>query len=551
MNKEELYSYHVFLFPFQWYYTGKSYANKTLEEKTELNKFVGLLKNTRWKRQGFKLDTILNYNEYNYFYDFVRDVLYDRNSKDEAGYIANFYYDLEPDTFEYRFKVSWYESGQIIYKEYRLSIESILLHLYRTGVGVISFHLNNRLPEQASPDDILRINQYGRRLYPPFFGLDKELTGKVKQYQPGGFSNGLKITQQKELPQWITIGSDQNLEDFSRYTDPRYFEKNPFQLPRFVKNLFNEFKLTTNPEERHTLEDGIFVSPLLDDRMFVVCWYGNDDLAEKLKPKGSNSSETLYPHLTDDWWYKFIFVDTNFPMCQNEMMKKQLLHAHTNARWAEFGTFYGISRYSFVCLTYSLESLKNSNAQFLVNHIQTMYYKLAELCLVQRACVLRFSAEVSEISALDKKEKKYLTRNVSNLYKQYLQFVNKIYFKEVTAQEQGIELYDMLQEKMRISEQVTGLEAEIEKLYQFVNIREQSAQTTEMNLLNKIATYLLPPTLIAAFFGVNFVDREWVAGFSSKLYWPFWYIVIVAIVFTLVFIIFFAPLSRKRLRKIE
>ena len=547
MNNESLYSYHVFLFPFQWFYTGSSYASKTLEEKTDLKKFLSLLKDTSWVRQGFTLDKILDYNEYNYFYDFVRDVLYDRNVGDEEGYIANFYYDVEPDTTEYRFLVPASQNSI----EYRLHIESILLHLYSTGVGVISFHLNNRLPEQSSRDDILRINQFGRRIYPPFFGMDKEKVGKVTQYQSGGFAKGLRITQQNELAQWISIGDDQYREDFSRYTDLHYFADNPFQLPRFMEGLFRGITITTNPEDRHRLENGVFLSPLLDDRMFVVCWYGNDQLASELSEKTTDNQRTTYPHETNNWWYKFIFVDVAFPMCQNEKMKEYLLKNHTNARWVKYGTLYGISRYSFVCLTGSLETLKNNNVAFLVNHVQTMYYKLAELCLVQRACVLRFNNEVAEIAASKLKVRREIVNRVSNLYKQYLRFVNKIYFSEVTAQEQGIELYDLLQEKMCIPEQVRGLEKEIEELHRYVNIREQSAQTASIKLLNWIATLLLPPTLVATLFSINFVNREWAASINASPYWPFWYVVIMAIFITAIMVFIIVPLSKKQIQKNE
>ncbi len=546
-----LYSYHIFLFPFQWFYTGKEYARKTLEEKTDLKKFLSFLKNTRWKREGFSTDTILNYNEYNYFYDFVRDVLYDRKSQEEDVYIAHLSYDVEPDTTEYRIRVPINRDGFSSSKEYRLQIDSILLHLYSTGVGVLSFHLNNRLPEQSSPDDILRINQFGRRLYPPFFGINKDIVGTSSQYQPGGFEQGLFTTQQKELAQSITVMNEQFQEDFLRYIDPRHFAKNPFQLPRFMEALFRGLNITTDPEDRHRLENGVFLSPLLDDRMFVVCWYGNDQLASKLSEKKLENNQFVYPHETDNWWYKFIFIDVDFPMCQNEKLKTQLIKAHTNARWVNYGTLYGISRYSFVCLTGSLQTLKDNNAAFLVNHVQTMYYKIAELSLVQRACVLRFNQEVSEIASSRLKAQRDVVTRVSNLYKQYLRFVNKIYFIEVTAQEQGIELYDLLQKKMRIPEQVKGLEKEIEELHRYINIREQSAQTASIKLLNWIATLLLPPTLVATFFSINFVNREWAASINASPYWPFWYVVIMAAVVTAIMVFIIVPLSKKQIQKNE
>jgi len=47
-----------------------------------------------------------------------------------------------------------------------------------------------------------------------------------------------------------------------------------------------------------------------------------------------------------------------------------------------------------------------------------------------------------------------MSKKVSDLYLAYIRFVNKIYFREVTAYEQGIELYDMLRHK--IAHRCTG-----------------------------------------------------------------------------------------------
>lgn len=475
-------------------------------------------------------------------------MLYDTNNTESNSFIANYYYNVEPDTSEYRFQVSWNADGINHTKEYALLIESAILHLYSTGVGVISLHLNNRRENQSLPDDILRINQYGRRIYPPFFCMDNEQVGKVSQYDTGGFDSGLHITQQKELAQWITIDNDAYREDFSGYTDSRYFSKNTFQLPMFFRTMFREIPITTNLEDRYSLRDGIFISPLLDDRMYVVCWYGNDEAVKSLKPATDKKNEDGCPYLTDDWWYKYIFVDSGLLTCQNDTMKKDLLEDHTYARWVKYGTLFGVSRYSFVCLTGSLDTLKKVNAAFLVTHVQTMYYKLAELCLVQRACILRFGEEVAEISSMNEKFKRHLSGNVRNLYKQYIRFVNKIYFREVTAQEQGIELYDMLQEKMRIAENVKSLDEEIEELYNYVNLKEQSEQTVQVSLLTWIAILFLPPSLIAAYFGMNFYEKHSFSGFLTK---PFWMMIGISVLFAIILVIVSMLLIKKCIRKIR
>lgn len=530
MNNDELYSYHAFLFPFQWFYTGEKYLDTVLEEKTDPAEFVEMLEQTQWKRNAFVPDTILKYNEYNYFYDTVRNILFDQETGRDQRFLFHFEYDIPADLWTYRFRVHIEQKdGSYLAKDYTLHIDSINLHLYNTGVGVLSFHLNNRLEGQKEKEDILNINQYGRRFYPPFFGMNTDLIGTDAQYTDASFEKGLDIVQKSELAAQVAIEDDGYIEDFSRYTDYSHFKKNPFQMPAHFKHLFQGIPITTNKPKSDEPGTNIFISPLLDDRMFVVCWYGNDEISEAIKPnKDFNGKISGYPYKTHNWWYKYLFIDGNLTTCQNDEMLKGLIEQHTNARWVNYGTLYGVSRYSLVSLTGSLEHLKKPyiNAAFLVNHVQTMYYKISELCLVQRSSVLRFQNEVAALSSMDEKNTRNLSERISSLHKQYLQFVNKIYFREVTAQEQGIELYDLLKDKMKIPEAVKDLGEEIEVLHNYANMREEAEQTARIENLTKIATWLLPPTLFAAYLGMEFSDGWAYSGLSLTPYWPFWVLVL-------------------------
>jgi hypothetical protein len=503
----ELYSYHVFMFPFQWQFVGREMKNKTLEERTCLKNFVNLFNNTAWKQKPYTTDTILNYNEYNYFYGMVRDVLFDKgNCPPDKAIITNLSYDIPSDTHTYNFKVCT-DSYKQIYKSYSLHIDSIILHLYSTGVGVLSIHLNNRIKEQSNPDDILSINQAGRRLYPPFFGIDPNLIGTQSQFEFKDFSYGLNIVQQKELAVELSMISDLYFDDFRTYRDSENFKTNPFQLPGHISFLFRGIPITVDKSEFKSQEKKVYINPLLDDRMFVMCWYGNDKLIDDLKANVNDhckdkAGNLLY--LKNDWWYKFMFNDQNNGLtCQNLEMKEDLIKKHTYARWSDYGTFYGINRYSFVCLTGSLKQLKKNNAAFLVNHIQTIYYKLCELCLVQRACIIRFSDEVAGISSMKDDKKISLTDRIGNLYQQYMRFVNRIYFREVTAQEQGIELYDMLQEHMKIENNVKDLDREIQELHAYISLIQEQKQNRNVELLTIIGALFVIPSFIAGFFDMS------------------------------------------------
>ncbi|HAQ38289.1 MAG TPA: CorA family divalent cation transporter [Saprospiraceae bacterium] len=504
--EKPLLSYHIFLFPFQWEFIGKMMKNKTIEQRTKLEEFVSLFDSDKWVRKEYTLDKVLNYNEFNFYYPMVRDVLFDTGSEIDRAIITNLFYKIEPDEYLYEFKVCVEPKNGIV-KTYRLHIESIIMHLYSTGVGVLSFHLNNRFADQGDQQDILNINQAGRRIYPPFFPMNFNFIGDQAQYEYDDFAASLITLKKSELGDSINLTNFPGIEEFRNYEHKEYFKNEPFQIPQHFKDLFGKVPITVDWEERKGHETKIYINPLIDDRMFVVSWYGNTDLCKELasETKEKRDGFQVLNYETNDWWYKYIFNDQRFATCQDKSMKSKLIQKHTYSRWADYGTFYGINRYSFVCLTDTLDNLKKPyvNAAFLVNHLQTIYYKMAELCLVQRACVLRFSQEVAGISAMKDNKKIPFTKRVSNLYKQYIKFVNRIYFREVTAQEQGIELYDMMQEHMRIEQNVKDLDNEISELNQYATLLEDQKRNNSLAILTLIGSIFIIPTFIVGFYGMN------------------------------------------------
>jgi len=160
------------------------------------------------------------------------------------------------------------------------------------------------------------------------------------------------------------------------------------------------------------------------------------------------------------------------------------------------------------------------NAGFQVTHLQTIYYKLAELVLLQRASVQRFSDEVTHISRLDADDEK-LPEKVSSLYRQYIRFVNKIYFREVTAQTQGIELYQLLQKQARLEKQVKDLDDEINELHNYVLqtteqkrleqekklVEAESTRNRKLESLTLLGSIFIPPSILLAFYGVSILGE--------------------------------------------
>jgi hypothetical protein len=522
MNQEEqldaliepmpLYSHHIFLFPFKWKNLGL--LDKSLEEQTEIDSFRMALKGSEWKRLNpFKINTLSNYNQFNYFHDFVREVLYDMD-KDEKG-LSDLEFDNNNAHFldHYSYKLPLKSKYIINVKEntYVLELENIVIQVYQTGVGIISYHLNNRLYSESNK--VLAINQYGRRLFPPFFTIPNKKVGQPNFLEQKGFFNEINNTKSIEIPDSICLklGEKSLSESFKNYGMYSNFKNRPFQLPVFIKDLFEPKLLTTSNDPSN---GKFFISPVLDDRMFTICWYGNNHLSNLLARKIHLSKRFddahRYGYENSNWWYEFVFLDKERgKSCQNDALMTEILRGATNARWANYCTFYGVSRYSFVCLTNELDTLKSGYSEFVVTHIQTIYYKMVELALLQKACVLRYSDEATRLSTNITSND--LPAKVSDLLSQYIRFINKIYFREVTSQDQGIELYALLQKQMDIERHVKDLDGEIQELHGYVILQKEKQRNEfeeqrniHLERLTNIATAFAIASLVMAFFGMNY-----------------------------------------------
>ena len=461
------YSYHIFYFPFKWEIRGGKAV--TLSEKIDFGR-LEINPSSCWERSGYYEENELQnmYNEKNYYYKFVHKVLYDNYSSDFKDNIILHFERKEckvSDSITYNIKVR----GRNM--PYRLKVDAMNLNLYSTGVGFLSFYLANNDESQAEPQDILNINQYGRRILPPFFA-DKDFRNET--------SESISIEG--------LYGDKVYYEDFNDYKST-----DTWKQASFLSELINE------------LSSNISIEPAIDDRMFVASWYKNDRLAQVFtdnpeaykKDFTRQGKEDLYEF--SKFWYRYLFVDGSSETCQNTEMKENLLEEHSYIRWQKWCSLYGCTRYSMVYLT------NNSCPEFLTKYFETIYARMVELVLVQRISILRFSDEVTTVSNLTNQEVNNISVRVSSLYKEYIRFINQIYFRDVTAQDQGIELYDMLQKNLKMMEYLKDLDGEIQELFNYISLKEDRAKAEKAAFLNKVAILFVPISFVTGFFGMN----EW------------------------------------------
>lgn len=520
-----VYSTHHFIFAFRWDYLpmNKEIKNVYFYDRVNFKKFNDLLLKDKWKRENnVKYE---DFNHFTYFYKFVRDSVYDSGENDIVRYYE---YDLSKEkTKSYEiaylnnFKNDEYKKLKTTEKEtyiktktstYKLDVKGVTLFLLNTGVGVVSFDLHNTFQSQKDPYDILKINELGRRIYPQFLNFN-EKGNEIFNVQRVFLSKSIKVFDNKE--------------DFTTYNsinNKTLDTSNPLPLPNFIIKLFNEKNLVED-EKSNINKDRIRIKLVTDDRMFFVSWYGNDVFSQLVGKK----------YKSNNWWYSYIFGDKENPSIANQEMKEEQILQHTYQRWSDYGTLYGMSRDTFVCISSSEEYMINEDLPNLKTHQSSIYYQIAVLCLVQRASVLKFSAEVANITNLaKKKENNDVETKIENLYAYYIEFLNKIYFREVTSQIQGIEIYQKFQEVMNIHNDVKDLDNEIQELNNFANLIHQRKENEEAKNHTSLATFFLPAMLISGILGMNVFNNNVETPFNwGTPIWAFWMPVIAIFIITL------------------
>ncbi|HLO54802.1 MAG TPA: hypothetical protein VK169_10960 [Saprospiraceae bacterium] len=489
----EKYSLHTFMFPFRWDYVSsdKPKENDSYSKRTKLSDFDRVFTTCETlKRNEFKIELDNeNFNEYTYFHEYARKALYDignvNNTPDKNEVL---YYDkdgIPGDILSIEIKDG---------KQYDLFPDNICLHIYSTGIGILSYNLSNY--KYNNEEDILNINEFGRRIYPQFLAM-----------------NDVKMTKDSFLANKISgnIGHIAFEEDFNQYKNSIELEST-FLPPDHIKKIFGykgQENESTNQafvfRKSHERKGNIRISKLTDDRMFFLSYFKSAEKVNKLaKPISGNNEKIEYEYLTDGFWYAYVFGDKNKNdiTVKNVNFQKEEIRRLTYDRWLDQknidiknhikdndqkdGVLYGMSRDSFVCV----------GSWFLLPiHMTTMYYQMAILCLAQRASVLRFSYEVSLITD-QLEENKDATRDIKDLYKNYIQFINKIYFREVTPQLQGIEMYNQFQDVMGLEKDVKDLDNEIRELHTYISMVEQSN-------LSKVAVWFLPAGVLVGILGMN------------------------------------------------
>lgn len=335
---------------------------------------------------------------------------------------------------------------QVREKKYELKIRNIRIKFFDTSVGTISFELDNYGTSKI--EDVLLINNKGRQIYRAY---EEEISNKNEVV--------IKIIG-NEIGEIVQDLKEAELE----------YEK---EIEYIRNNIIGYF---LNLKE---------IEPILDDRMYTICQY--------LSPK-----DTLEASLKK-YWYNYIFIDTdNFKNCQDEIFERELLEKATYRRWRNFGTLYGVSRYSFMLWTNDEEFSKN----VLNTHIRNHYFQLVNFVIAQKSTIILLNEKINNI--LDNvDQEKNEKEDGEKQYQEYLSYLSKLTFKEITCQEQGIELYNLCRKQMSIEDLTEELDIKIKTLNDRRERMKDNEETDNSKKLNNIGMLL---AIFGLFFGILGID---------------------------------------------
>lgn len=499
-NVENYYSKHIFMANF-----------RLKEDKNSKNKNVNdiVFDNDVWKK--YSIDDVKNvgefvdnYANYNYFNEQARDLIFYKENKSKVVSYKFEHIDSSENS-EYIIDINDVNER----KTYELNLDKIILKEYeiinKKSYLMMIYVTNNKYGDIS---DIKNINQYGRRLFSPWIPLD--------------LGNGANTECPDDLQ--IHIGKDKIYSNYenSGKADLNYKDKEIFKYNFDDKNKYksyserlnfirqkevndkNDKSIIDNRRESYLIrnilnykkeskDEKIEIELINPDRMYVGFYLKNNSLIERIKKYSTEKQEYLtekqeYAYLYDDslsdQLYALAYIDGEDATCQSRVMRKKLLQETIYDRWIDWGTIHTVTHNGFGCIASDGAPYESVIMPFL-----TEYMEMMALVLLQRNLLLEFHKRAKELSPEFNSEK------LENLQKDYVKFKTQVLLFEVTPQEQGYEIYRLMQKQLYIDEEKEKLDDIMNSLYEVANVKHSIE-------LNEIIKQLTERALCVSFFSL-------------------------------------------------
>ena len=370
---------------------------------------------------------------------------------------------------------------------YKLSIKEIDLKLYKTGIGLLSFRVMN--DQYASIQEIEAINSFGQCVYPPILPIER--------------------AKHAGMPEQVEIYLNEQTHIIETFEDKPYDQSLTIS-PLIMSVLGKPFTCKAT----HAYSERIRIEPVLGNQMFCCCMYYEANLVKAIY-EGERSLKEIACLMSMNKRNGMI------EEIEKAVGQEENIYLKCNEH------LYGINRFMLLCIT--KEQVHDK-----------LYDQLVKLVLMQRATLLNLSYELARISTLPKTE---LASAIASIYEIYIQFINQLYFKEVTEDLEGAYIYEQLSKSFKIEEELNQLNFEIDEVHEYANLVEQSVSNVKVQLLTIIGAALVLPSFVTGFFGMNIFQKEALRWWENRvvILWLNSYVILPILV-----VVAFCTWTRKR-----
>ncbi|OOO00345.1 MAG: hypothetical protein ATN35_07660 [Epulopiscium sp. Nele67-Bin004] len=412
--QQRIVSEHIFLFPFAWSISTQKQGYYFRPQYQIKHKIFQNIKG--WESEEFKIETDEQYNEFVYFYRPVRNALY---SDSEYENISNNYNLIDVGS----------DSNCVIDikgKSYTLNIKRIGLKIVKSGIGILSFYLQNTT--YLEQEDVHNINMFTDCVYP----LELPLNDRESRIYP------TKI--RFELNSSI-------IEEDILQTE---YKKIAGKISPFIMSILGDSFSQDSAKHRR-----ILVEPLIGSKMFCICLYKDDQAFSQVQMSKKYNFKKEYTLIEDEQCY---FLSP-----------------------------------------FVLFSISKTNTS------SRVYDQMMSLLVIQKASLLNFSNQIATISLLSKEE---LVVAIQSIYEIYIQFINQMFFDEITEDEKGTWIYQRNSKLFHIRDEIAQLDFEMKEVHEYAELITRQQSNRRMEAVTIMGAGLVLPTFVTGFFGMNVLTEE-------------------------------------------
>ena len=434
-----------------------------------------------------------NYANYNYFNEQTQDLIFNyKIDKDERdSKVVNYKFADIDSSVNSKYIINVNEE-----KTYELNLDKIILKEYEIEnekIYLMMIYVTNN--DYDSLSDIKNINQYGRRLYSPWISLDignginTECPDDLKIHIRDKFiySND-KNDGKADLNYKNEEIFKYNFDDKNKY---KSYSERLNSIRQKEVNDKNDKSIIKNPHksnliqnilnyEKESKDEKIEIELINPDRMYVG-FYVKNFLIGRIKKYSSEKQEYayLYDDSLSDQLYALAYIDGGDATCQSRVMRKKLLQETIYDRWIDWETIHTVTHNGFGCIASDGAPYESVIMPFL-----TEYMEMMALVLLQRNLLLEFHKEAKDLSI------QFDSEELENLQKKYVKFKTQVLLFEVTPQEQGYEIYRLMQKQLYIDEEKEKLDDIMNSLYEVANVKHSIQLNITVKWLTGIAVIL-------------------------------------------------------------